>query len=338
MAQMGNLTPKSKALMLVNEYQQQSMGMPQLKALFQELCPTIQERHEVANEIDNALRQARYSPTDIWKLLDAVFPERTSGGGHTAATPIPAGPVSVGSKGPQNTPVSNKPVGKRTQPVKNPFIKSFDEFPAPQKSAHTPTPIPAPQKSGTTLAGAPPTAGGIHTPAPPPFPPAGHTQRHGTTQPLADNAPDIPRLKDADKTAMFGASLKGISINAVRPKTKARILVADDDQRIRFVYKTKLEENGYMVIEADNGMEAWRLIQTGEADVAILDMKMPGYHGLDVLGRMADAGMSLPVIISTAYDQLADEFIVATYPRLKYLVKPIDPNELLAIVEEFASG
>jgi len=333
MAQMGNLTPKSKALMLVNEYQQQSMGMAQLKALFQELCPAIQERHEVAGEIDVAMHQARYSPTDIWKLLDAIFPERSSTSTHPAAASIPSGPVAVGSKGAQNTPVSNKPVGKRTQPVKNPFIKSFDDFPAESKSAHTPTPVPATQKSGTTLAGAPPTSGGV-TPAPP-LPPTGRTQKHGVPQPLADNAPDVPRLKDADKTSMFGASLKGISINAVRPKTKARVLVADDDQRIRFVYKTKLEENGYTVIEADNGMEAWRLIQTGEADIAILDMKMPGYHGLDVLGRMSDAGMSLPVIISTAYDQLADEFIVATYPRLKYLVKPIDPNELLAIVQEF---
>ncbi|MBN1807746.1 MAG: response regulator [Planctomycetes bacterium] len=312
MGSLEHLSPRSKALMVVNEYQQQSMDEQQLKSLFQEICPAEPERHAVAVEIEEALRQARYSPADIWKLLDAIYPERTS----AASTPKEAAP----KPGPQTPHAPPRPVGKRTQPVKTPFIKSFDDFGFDSSAKQPP-------QGGTTIAGAPPGRASA--------PKAGQA----SPEPAAPrDSRQISALKDTDKTAFFGATLKGISLNAVKPTTKATVLVADDDQRIRFVYRTKLEEGGYSVIEAENGMEAWRLIQTGEVNVAVLDMKMPGYHGLDVLSRMADAGMDIPVIISTAYDQLADEFVVATYPKLQYLVKPIDPNELLANIDAFVEG
>ncbi|HHN47081.1 MAG TPA: response regulator [Planctomycetes bacterium] len=324
---LGNLSPKSKALAVVSEFQQQTMDLSQLKALFQELCPKEPERHTVAIEIEEALRQAKYPPAEIWKLLDAIYPERTSGAHAAAPKPQKSQPPHH----PTPVPVGIKPAGKRTQPVKSPFIKSFENFKFEDIAKGQP---PQTQKPSGTIAGAPPGANTARTPTPPPLT---KTSRHQVPHP-GPEADKLPHLKDTDKTAFFGAALKGITVNAVRPQTKARILVADDDQRIRFVYRTKLEENGYTVIEAENGMEAWRIIQTGEADIAILDMKMPGYHGLDILSRMADAGMSIPVVISTAYDQLADEFVVATYPRLKYLVKPIDPNELLRVVNEFVIG
>jgi len=321
MSPVENLSPRSKALLVVNEYQQQSMGMPELKGLFQELCADDNEKHAVALEVEEVLRQARYSPTDIWKLLDAIYPERTN---------VAAGP-SINP--PHNaTPAEHtlpKSVGKRTQPVKSPFIKSFEDFKFDGQPAQSPG-----QPRPKTIAGSPPGISPAQIPS--------TTQKQPVKQKTEPQMPpgekELPALRNTDKTAFFGASLKGISINPVKPQTKARVLVADDDQRIRFVYKTKLEENGYTVIEAENGMEAWRVIQTGEADIAILDMKMPGYHGLDVLGRMVDAGMDMPVIISTAYDQLADEFVIATYPKLQYLVKPIDTNELVAVVDNFVAG
>jgi CheY-like chemotaxis protein len=330
MSTFGNVSPKSKALIIVNEYQQRTMDLDQLKSLFQQSCPTLAERHAVANEIEEALRQAKFPPPEIWKLLDGIFPERLSAAGPAS---VPATPPDA-RKTAQPTPVPGRTVGKKTQPVKSPFMKSFDDFEFGQQPATLQSP--AGSKGGVTLAGAPPSPG-RPAKAVPPMPATGKTPRPAPPPPNLTSE-NLPSPKDIDKTAMFGATLKGISLSAVRPKTKARVLIADDDQRIRFVYRTKLEESGYTVIEAENGMEAWRLIQTGEADIAILDMKMPGYHGLDVLGRMSDAGMSIPVIISTAYDQLADEFVVATYPKLKYLVKPIDPAQLLATVDKFAAG
>lgn len=293
-----------KAVFLVHELQQ-GMVAADLRGLFLELAASDAERRALADALEEVLRQHRYAPADIWQLMATVYPERTAAG---VATPHASGGAPIGAPAAPRPPAAaaRRP-GKRTQPVKSPFLKPF-EADFGTRSPQPPPEIPHPAEQ------------------PPPKLPT------PTTKP-AGKQPGT--LRDVDKTAFFGASLKGLHLQAVRPKTKARVLVADDDQRIRLIYRTKLEENGYMVIEAGNGMEAWRLISTGEADVVVLDMKMPGYHGLDVLSRMSDAGMDIPVIISTAYDQLSDEFVVATYPRLKYLVKPVDPNDLLAAVAEF---
>jgi CheY-like chemotaxis protein len=109
---------------------------------------------------------------------------------------------------------------------------------------------------------------------------------------------------------------------------KPAILLADDDARIRMVFRIKLQEKGFKVVEAPNGAEAWKLLQKGGINAAVLDMKMPGLHGLEVLQRLADSGQDLPVVICTAYDRLDDEFVVATYPKLRYLTKPVDADQL----------
>jgi CheY-like chemotaxis protein len=106
------------------------------------------------------------------------------------------------------------------------------------------------------------------------------------------------------------------------------VLVADDDKRIRMVFRIKLEEKGFNVIEAADGQEAWRRLQTPGINAVVLDMKMPGLHGLEILSRLADSGQSLPVVVCTAYDHMEDEFVVATYPRLRYLTKPVDAGKL----------
>jgi DNA-binding NtrC family response regulator len=110
--------------------------------------------------------------------------------------------------------------------------------------------------------------------------------------------------------------------------------LADDDSRIRIVFRMVLERLGMAVLEAGDGNEAWRKIQEGNVCLAILDMKMPGLHGLEVLGRMADRQLEIPVIVCSAYDQLKDEFIIATHPRLRYLVKPVSSEALEKAVRE----
>jgi CheY-like chemotaxis protein len=112
------------------------------------------------------------------------------------------------------------------------------------------------------------------------------------------------------------------------------VLIADDDKRIRMVFRLRMEESGLTVIECADGTEAWDRIQQGDISLAVLDMKMPGLHGLEVLSRMADKQFRIPVIVCSAYDQLKDEFIVQTYPRLRYLVKPVAPEQLVGSIKE----
>ena len=116
----------------------------------------------------------------------------------------------------------------------------------------------------------------------------------------------------------------------------SRVLLADDDARIRMVFRKKLEDNGYSIEEADNGEDAWKLLQEQQYGIAVLDMKMPGLHGLELLARLTAAGGKLPVIICSAYEQLQEEFVVSTYPKLRYLTKQVDVNKLVALVKELA--
>jgi CheY-like chemotaxis protein len=112
------------------------------------------------------------------------------------------------------------------------------------------------------------------------------------------------------------------------------VLVADDDKRIRMVFRLRLEEAGMTVVEYDNGLSAWERLQKNDVAAAVLDMKMPGLHGLEVLSHMIDHNLSTPVVVCSAYDQLQDEFVVKTYPHLRYLVKPVAPDQLVSAIRE----
>ncbi|MCW8130492.1 MAG: response regulator, partial [Planctomycetota bacterium] len=126
----------------------------------------------------------------------------------------------------------------------------------------------------------------------------------------------------------------GHGVAAMHMESKPTILLADDDKRIRIVFRLCLERMGFRVVEAEDGNEAWKKIQQGGLALVCLDMKMPGLHGLEVLQRMNNSQIDLPVIICSAYDQLKDEFIIATHPRLRYLVKPVASEALEKAVKE----
>jgi CheY-like chemotaxis protein len=113
------------------------------------------------------------------------------------------------------------------------------------------------------------------------------------------------------------------------------VLVADDDARARMMYRAKLEESGFLVVEAKDGIEAWDHIRNGVVHCAVMDMKMPGYHGLEILGRMVDANLIVPVVVVSAFDQLGNEFVVATYPMLEFLAKPASPERIVEAVNSF---
>ena len=139
----------------------------------------------------------------------------------------------------------------------------------------------------------------------------------------------VSRTDGSPNNFQSGTNLSGRN-NDGRPV----ILLADDDKRIRMVFRLRMEEAGLNVVEASDGTEAWERIQQGDVSLAVLDMKMPGLHGLEVLSRMADKQCRIPVIVCSAYDQLKDEFVVQTYPRLRYLVKPVAPEQLVGSIKE----
>jgi two-component system response regulator AtoC len=107
------------------------------------------------------------------------------------------------------------------------------------------------------------------------------------------------------------------------------VLVADDDRTIRRNLVRLLESEGYHALEAADGAEALARIRSEAPDAVLLDLKMPGRGGLDVLGELGPALADLPVIVVTALGGSAAAIEAMRRGAYDYLTKPFDLDEVL---------
>ena len=104
------------------------------------------------------------------------------------------------------------------------------------------------------------------------------------------------------------------------------IMVVDDEENIRFLYKEELIDEGYEVILASSGNEALELLKKNKPDLITLDIKMPGMDGIETLRRIKEIDKNMPVILCTAYGQYKQDF--SSWASDDYVVKSADLNEL----------
>jgi len=109
-----------------------------------------------------------------------------------------------------------------------------------------------------------------------------------------------------------------------------RLLVIEDDERIRNDVKTTLEANGFVVDAEADGEEGWFLGDTENYGAAILDLGLPGLDGLSVLKRWRKAGRDLPVLVLTARGSWTERVEGIDAGADDYLPKPFQMEELLA--------
>ena len=110
-----------------------------------------------------------------------------------------------------------------------------------------------------------------------------------------------------------------------------KILVVDDDQHIRRLYKEEFEDEGYEVVIASNGKEAMELFDKETPDVVTLDILLPDVDGIRLLRQMKEKRPKVPIIMSTAYDY-RDDF--AVWASEAYIVKSSDLDELKAMIKK----
>jgi DNA-binding response OmpR family regulator len=108
------------------------------------------------------------------------------------------------------------------------------------------------------------------------------------------------------------------------------VLVAEDDNGLRDVLARGLRENDYVVDAVADGEEAIRFLRSYEYELAILDWRMPGMSGLDVVRWIRRQQRPTPVLLLTARDAHADRVTGLDEGADDYLVKPFDFAELLA--------
>lgn len=109
---------------------------------------------------------------------------------------------------------------------------------------------------------------------------------------------------------------------------KARILVVDDERAMREAMRDWLSEDGYEVGMAEGGKEALDAVHGSPWDVILLDLKMPGMDGMEVLRGIKALETDAEVIMMTAYATVDTAVQAMKEGAFDYLVKPFDPDEL----------
>jgi DNA-binding response OmpR family regulator len=112
----------------------------------------------------------------------------------------------------------------------------------------------------------------------------------------------------------------------------SRILIAEDEARIASFLEKGLRANGFATSVSADGGEALGLARTGNFDLLILDLGLPGLDGLELLRELRSSDSSLPVLILTARDSVPDKVLGLEVGADDYLTKPFSFAELLARV------
>jgi DNA-binding response OmpR family regulator len=128
------------------------------------------------------------------------------------------------------------------------------------------------------------------------------------------------------------------------PEVRARrrnvtvVLIADDEPRLRLLVCATIESDEYDVVQAEDGDDAWRLLQQHHPAVALLDVEMPGRSGLELARAIREdpSFAGTYVILLTARSRGDEVQAGLNAGADKYLTKPFSPLELLTAVQQAA--
>lgn len=115
------------------------------------------------------------------------------------------------------------------------------------------------------------------------------------------------------------------------------ILIIDDDALLRQVIKTFLRAHGYQIIEAENGLLGWQLIQEEIPDLIICDLMLPDLDGIKILKRLRQNPLikHIPFIIISANQDSDSQDLLRELGANYYLTKPFISNELITVISQY---
>jgi two-component system phosphate regulon response regulator OmpR len=109
-----------------------------------------------------------------------------------------------------------------------------------------------------------------------------------------------------------------------------KILVVDDDARIRDLLRRYLTQEGFEVLQAEDGKALTRVLLREPVDLIVLDLMLPGEDGLSICRRLRNSNDRTPIIMLTAKGEDIDRIVGLELGADDYLGKPFNPRELLA--------
>ena len=117
---------------------------------------------------------------------------------------------------------------------------------------------------------------------------------------------------------------------APQPANAKKILMVDDDVRMRELLQRYLTEQGFSIKTVADSTEMDSVLAQEHIDLLVLDLMLPGEDGLAICRRLRSAGSAMPIIMLTARGDEVDRIIGLEMGADDYLPKPFNPRELLA--------
>lgn len=119
---------------------------------------------------------------------------------------------------------------------------------------------------------------------------------------------------------------------------KGKILVVDDEADVRDVIRLQLEQKGLNVLEAEDGQKAIEILKSGDNMVNIglilCDIRMPKVNGVEYIEFLKQEAPSIPIVVITGYPDTELAIGLMKKGIKDYLVKPVEKERLLAVVDE----
>ncbi|NLK13661.1 MAG: sigma-54-dependent Fis family transcriptional regulator [Spirochaetales bacterium] len=107
------------------------------------------------------------------------------------------------------------------------------------------------------------------------------------------------------------------------------VLIVDDEINIRQLMSRYLKLEGIRSSEAENGLSAQRMLREQGFDACVIDLKMPGMNGLELIQWIRSEGLRMPIIMISAHGEISDAVTALKEGAQDYIVKPFDPEELV---------
>lgn len=112
---------------------------------------------------------------------------------------------------------------------------------------------------------------------------------------------------------------------------EGNILLVEDDEAVRQVYRRLLERDGFNVLLASNGLEALDVFEHAKVDLVLSDIGMPDMNGVELLKALRLEDLDVPVILMTGNPQIDSATDAVALGALRYLTKPVDGHELARV-------
>ncbi len=116
--------------------------------------------------------------------------------------------------------------------------------------------------------------------------------------------------------------------------SKSTVLIIDDEIKLTQSLAFTLRQAGMTCLEAHNGHTGCKIARKESPDVVLLDIRMPGISGIEVLQWLNDNLPDVPVIMMSAFDDTKDAVTAIKMGALDYLAKPFDVDELIHLIED----